>query len=153
MPRRNFRLQTLLNHKQQIEEQHTVELARLAGEEQRARDELELLRAEERKQLAALAELVRKGAVDTHKYATASAYIERLGAAIAEQIEAVQALAQAAETQRDELVDVMKERRSLERLRDRQQAEAAVEESRREGRQVDDLTSSRYARRGSEGTA
>lgn len=150
---RPFRLQTLLNHKQQIEEQHTVELARLAGEEQRAREELELLRAEERKQIAALAELVRQGAVDTHRYATAAAYIERLEAAIAEQIEAVQSAAQVAEAQREELVDVMKERRSLERLRDRQQAEAAVEESRREGRQVDDLTSSRYARRGSEGTA
>ena len=52
---------------------------------------------------------------------------------------------------RDQLVEILREKQSLEKLKRRQAAEAALRENRREAKDADDMTSARFQRRTLEG--
>ncbi len=150
MPR-PFRLQSLLEHKRQQEERQTLELAALDAEFRRVREALEALRREEDEQLRQIAAMAGGGPLDAEQYRTAMSYLDRLGGAIARQADALTEAEGRVLESRDALVGTLKEKRSLERLRERHATAADLEEGRREAGRVDDITSARYARRAGEG--
>lgn len=149
----DFRLQPLLDHKRQQEEQKTLELARLADEERRAREALDAMRREEQAHLRALESLARQGAIDPGRYQATTMYLEYLHRAIDRQTGLLDGVMADVDGRRLELQHLLKEKRSLERLRERRAEEAALDEARREARRVDEQTTARHVRRaaGAEG--
>ena len=148
---RPFRLQSLLEHKRQQEEQQTLALASLDAQYRAVREALEALRLEEEQQLVQIATLAQGGRLDAEQYRTAISYLDRLEGSIAQQTEALTEAEERVLESRDALVGILKEKRSLERLREKHATEATLEEGRREAGRVDDITSARYARRAGEG--
>lgn len=147
---RPFRLQSLLEHKRQQEEQQTLLLAALDAQYRDVRQSLDLLRREEDEQMGRIAALARGGRLDAAQYHAAISYLDRLEGSIAEQTDLLQAAEQRVLESRDALIGILKEKRSLERLHEQRDAEAEIEDGRREARQVDEMTSARYIRRAAE---
>jgi flagellar FliJ protein len=143
-----FRLQPLLDHTEQREERKTRELAALAAEARLAQEALETLHQEREERLRAL-EATRGRGFDAMAYERAVQYLEHLAYSIDRQSALLDEVTARVLGSRDELLEILREKRSLERLREHREADEALEEGRREARTVDDMTSARYARRAS----
>lgn len=141
-----FRLQSLLDYRRQLEEEQTRALAEVTAEEQRVRDAIAALDRQREDQTAGLAALMTQGTFDAEGYAQRAAYLDAIGLALDQQALALAAAAERVRERREALVEALKDRRVLERLRDRQAEEAAIEDNRHEARDVDDLTTSRHQR-------
>ncbi|MEX2446435.1 MAG: flagellar export protein FliJ [Dehalococcoidia bacterium] len=148
---RHFRLQSVLEHKQQQEQQQARALSALEVACARTRAALDALRSEEEEQLGRIADIARGGPLDPEAYRTATSYLGSIEGSIAEQRTALTEAEERAVEGRDALLAILKEKRSLERLRERQGAEADRDDARREASRVDEFTSARYARRAVEG--
>jgi len=141
-----FRLQSLLEHKQALEEECMRVLAEHELARRRAVDTLEILHEAQETQLRHLEDLARAVRFDAEISRDATAYLGRIEHSITVQREAlVEAEARVAES-REALVEVLKEKRALERLREQHIETTAREEGRREARAVDDITTARYTR-------
>lgn len=141
-----FRFQPLLEHTEQREERKTLELAALTAEERLARDALATLRAELERQLRDI-EATYGDAFDPRQYQQAVAYLDHLAHSIDRQSALLAEVSGRVLESRDQLLDILREKRSLERLREREATEEALEDDRREARTVDEMTTARFARR------
>lgn len=146
-----FRLEQVLRHAQRQEEQKQLELKSLAGEERRLRDQLASLRDRERAQIRSLIDGGRDGPIDPAEMDDALAYLDAIAGRIGERLGAVEGVKTRVTESREQLVELLKETRTLENLKQQAAAEAAADERRREARATDDLTSARFARRRREG--
>lgn len=144
MSDRPFRFEPLLNLAEQREEQQTLVLATVMAEEQAARATLVALEAEREQAYAQFARP--DGPIDAEQYLAAIAYAERLGREMEAQREVIADAAQRVAEARDALMEVVRERRSFEHLKDQDEAAAAQEEGRREASAQDDLNMTRHAR-------
>lgn len=142
-----FRLQALLEHKQRLEEQQMLVLAERDGERRRACDVLETLREAEAAHLQHLDTLASRRDVDACEQRDAVAYLARLEASITLQREVIAEAEGRVQEARDGLVEILKEKSALDRLREQHVLDEVREEGRREARVVDEITSARYARR------
>ena len=141
-----FRLQSLLEHKQQQEEQSMRFLADREAARRRASDTLEMLREAEEAQLRHLEDLSRAVRFDAEISRDATSYLGRIERSIAAQHDVIaEAEARVLES-RDALVEILKEKRALERLREQYLETTAREEGRREALVVDEITTARYTR-------
>jgi len=146
-----FRLEQVLRVARSKEEQAQQHLAQLAAERELAQAQLRALREQEWQQLTALRDdRGQVGSLDPAEHDQARAYLEQLASWIVERAGQVAAVEDQVSASRGELLELLRERRSLERLKERQLAEQAREGERREQRQADDATSNRFARRGRE---
>lgn len=141
-----FRLRSLLEYRRQVEDDQARALAGVTAEEQRIREAIMAINRHREEQTSALAALMGGGALDTEGYAHHATYLDALGLALDQQATALQAAMVQVSERRAALVEALKDRRILERLRDRQAEEAAVENGRIEARDVDDLVMSRHQR-------
>lgn len=141
-----FRLQALLDYRRQLEDEQMRALAEVTVEEQRVRDAITALDRHREEQTAALAALVAGGTFDAEGYTQRAAYLDAIGLALDQQAAALEAAAARVRERREALVEALKDRRVLERLRDRQAEEAAVEGGRHEARGVDDMMMTRHQR-------
>ncbi|RJQ11860.1 MAG: flagellar export protein FliJ [Dehalococcoidia bacterium] len=141
-----FRLRSLLDYRRQLEDEQMRALAEVTAEEQRVRDAIAALDRHREDQTAALAALMTSGTFDAGGYTQRASYLEAIGIELDQQVAALEAAAARVSEQRAALVEALKDRRVLERLRDRQAAEAAIEDGRQEARVVDDMTTSRHQR-------
>lgn len=141
-----FRLQSLLDYRRQLEDEQMRALAEVTAEEQRVREAIAALDRHREDQTAALATLMTGGTFDAEGYTQRAAYLDAIGVALDQQAAALEAAAVRVSEQRAALVEALKDRRVLERLRDRQAEEAAIEDGRQEARVVDDMTTSRHQR-------
>ena len=133
-----------------MEEQQTLLLASLDAQYRAVRAALEALRREEDEQLRRIAELAQGGRLDAEQYRTAISYLGRLEGSIGEQSDALAAAEQRVLESRDARLGILKEKRSLERLHERRDAETDLADGRREARQMDEITSARHVRRAGE---
>lgn len=141
-----FRLQSLLDYRRQLEDGHALALAEVTAEEQRVRAAIAALDRHREEQTAALAALAGGGAFDTEGYTQRAAYLETIGQALGQQAAALEAAAARVRERRAALAEALKDRRVLERLRERQAEEGAVEDGRHEAREVDDMVMTRHQR-------
>ncbi len=141
-----FRLQSLLEFRRQVEDEHARALGEVLAEEQRIRDAIDALNLRREEQTTALAALMSVGRFDTEGYTQHAAYLDALGRTLDQHASALETAMALVVERRAALVEALKERRVLERLRDRQAEEAAVEDNRHEARDVDDLVMSRHHR-------
>jgi len=142
---RPFRFEPLLNLAEQREEQQTLALASVAAEERAASEALAALEAERERAYARFASSA--APVDASEYLATIAYADRLSREIEAQREVLAAAAVRVAEARGALMEVVRERRSFEHLRDQDEAAALQEEERREASTVDDLNMTRHARR------
>lgn len=150
MAAEGFRLEQVLRVARSKEEQAQQHLAQLAAERELAQAQLRALREQEWQQLTALRDRGQVGSLDPAEHDQARVYLEQLASWIVERAGQVAAVEDQVSASRGELLELLRERRSLERLKERQLAEQAREGERREQRQADDATSNRFARRGRE---
>jgi len=146
MARRPFRLQALLDHKRQLEEQRMLHLAECEAEWRQACEVLAMLRDAERDQLRDLEQIARASRLDVAQQRDATSYLQRLEVSMRAQGEVIADAERRVLESRDALVEILKEKRSLERLREQHVAETEREEGRREAGVVDEITSARYVR-------
>lgn len=140
-----FRFESLLELAEQREDEQTQVLSALSAQERAAREALHLLEVEREQAFAQFADPT--GRIDADQYRAALAYAELLTERIASQGVVVdEAVRQVAEA-RNALLEVVKERRSFEHLRDQDEATATELADRREASQVDDLNMARHNRR------
>jgi flagellar export protein FliJ len=140
-----FRFEPLLELVERREDEQTQVLASLSAEEHTAREQLRLLEVERERAFAQFA--TPSGPIDADQYRSAIAYAELLTERITTQQTAVDEAVARVTAARDSLLEVVKERRSFEHLRDQDEAAAAEIEDRREASQVDDLNMGRHNRR------
>ncbi|MDR0949054.1 MAG: flagellar export protein FliJ [Lachnospiraceae bacterium] len=90
---------------------------------------------------------LRKGSLKIHFIAENERAIESMTYFITEQTKRVESCQRATEEARQELSDVMKERKTYESLREKALEDFHVEENRQESKEVDELTSYTYGMR------
>jgi len=141
-----FRLQVLLDQKRRLEDEAMRALGAHEADLRRATETMEILREAEETQIRHLDDLARAARFDAEISADATAYLERIERSIAAHHDVIaEAEARVAES-RDALMEVLKEKRALERLREQHFETEAREEGRREAREADDITTARYTR-------
>ena len=142
----NFQLQNFLAVKEKLEEQHKVEFGMAISELERQKQKKAVLVTEKQDTLYAF----RKQAADKVRpteLAQYSGYVEVLKGRIeARQVKVDKADAFAAR-KRHELVESMKERKMLEKLKENAYESYLKDERRAEHRQVDEVVSYRYSSR------
>lgn len=143
-----FRFEPLLDRVQQREDEQTRVLAALAHEEQALRNVLAALEQEREIEWARFAD--RDGPLDAERHRVAMAYVQQLTERIETQRAAIEMARGRVAEARDALLEILKEKRSLERLREQDTAAAAIEEGRREANRVDDLNMTRHGRHGAD---
>ena len=143
---RTFRLQQVLEYRQQVEELKNQELAVLAQQRQIAEEALQLLHRQAEEQRDTLARQDAAGRLDPARRQRSLAYIEHVETVIVSQRDVCAALEERVQESRAQLVEVKKDTRMLERLRERRLAEIAREADRRATAEADDLTSQRFIR-------
>lgn len=121
-----------------------------ATEERQLREQIARLREQEQAQLRALSEGATSGAIAPRQQAQAMQYLNHLGGSIDAQLDVMaQVQAHVLET-REALITVLREKKTLEKLKQNQLAEQASERDRREANATDDMTAARFARRAKE---
>lgn len=146
MARFRFRLQRVLDLREQVVEARRVALAAALAREREVRQHLDALEGEMGRRLQALAVREREG-VTVAELAPIRRYLEWLG----QEREQAQTLLEAARAEvarrREELFRARQEARVLERLRERRLEQHRQDELRSELAQADDLVQSRFQRR------
>lgn len=146
MASKPFRLQALLDQKRRLEEQAMLALGALEGELHRATEALQFLHEAQETQLRHLDDLARSDRFDPTISADATAYLERIERSIVAQGQVIAETEVRVAEGRDALMEVLKEKRALERLREQHLETVAREEGRREAREADDISTARYTR-------
>jgi flagellar export protein FliJ len=143
--RKPFRLDPILSHKKRLEEIQQLRLARIREDHHRANSTLRDLEDNESKQLSSLAG-EQTGAVDTNAIQRRLAYIERIRGDRARQGQIVEQLEGQVEENRDHLVSILKDKKTLEQLKERERERTAEEARRRDANVTDEITMTRFAR-------
>jgi flagellar FliJ protein len=144
MPRFQFRLQQYLNVKEQIESQKELEYAKALRVVEEEKQKL----AEFRKRKDESVEKLRGSVAKTISPFEIRRYnnnIERLKHQIKVQQERLAAAEALAEQKRQELVQAMKERKALEKVKENAREEFLKETDLAERKQVDELVSFKYS--------
>jgi len=141
-----FRLQALLDYRHQLEERQMVRLGAVEAERGAAQDLLEELHLRREEQCRRLDQLGQAQSLDAYRMREAVAHLGLIEAAIARQREALQEVEARVDAQRDRLMEAVRDRRVLERLRDRQAAAARLESDRVEARRADEIVTGRFGR-------
>ena len=147
MRRFRFRLQSVLEHRLRQEEVAQVELSQAKTAQLKEENALQALHAAE---AAAIAELERQrftGRLDIEALQLGLGYLDALKGQILRQTHVVARAQQHAEAKRQELVARVQERKTLERLRERQLETFTREQNRLEAREADELVIMRHAHR------
>jgi flagellar export protein FliJ len=142
-----FRLDRVLDHKRQLEQERQRDLQTVTAEERRLLEELRALQQREREHIAALSDRTRRGGVDSKQLQAALAYIETVTRAIERQQRLLAECSAKVSTRREALLAALQEKQSLEMLKRKQQEADRLEANREEAKRIDDLTTNRYARR------
>ncbi len=153
MARFHFRLQPVLDHKQRQEDLAQVEMAQAQTAQLKEEGTLHQLNQAE---AAAISELERQrftGRLDIEALQLGLGYIDVLKAQILRQTQIVARAQQHTETKRQELVARVQERKTLEKLRERQLDTFTQEQNRIEARDADELVIMRHAHRRAVATA
>lgn len=145
-----FRLQALLDYRKQLEEQQMLRLATVEGERRAAQLLLDDIRDQREQQCRRLDRLAQERPLDAYRMREAVTYLGLIEAAIVGQAEVVREAEGRVQQERALLAGAMRDRRVLERLREKQTAAERLAADRAEARRTDELVTSRFGRFGAE---
>lgn len=146
MAKFTFRLQTVLEHKQRLEELAQLEHAQAQAAQVREESALQRLLQTERETVSELERQRFTGRLDIDSLQLGLGYLDVLKIQLQRQEQVVLRVRKNTDTKRDQLIQRMQERKALERLRERQRTAFVVEQNRIEANELDDLVIMRHAR-------
>jgi flagellar FliJ protein len=148
---RRFRLQSVLNYRQDIEEALQLELSVLVAEEQSARDRLQALRDDAARAMEGIVGFQTQARADVAIIEQGFVYLDVMARAVADQDAVVADAAARADAKRQQLVEAMQARKAMEKLKERHDRAFAAWADRVEQTRIDDMVTVRYNRRAAEG--
>ena len=148
---RRFRLQPVLNYRQDIEDALQLELSVLAAEEQSARDRLQALNDDATRAMEGIAGFQSQARADVAIIQQGFVYLDHMARAVTEQSAVVADAAARTDAKRQELVEAMQARKAMEKMKERHDRAYAAWADRVEQGRIDDMVAVRYNRRAAEG--
>jgi flagellar FliJ protein len=146
MPTFTFRLQTVLEHKQRLEEMAQLEHARAQAAQASEERSLGQLHDAEARGFSELERQRFQGRLDIESLQFGMSYLDVLKVQITRQAQIVERVGKATEAKRELLVGAMQERKALERLREKQLKDFTLEQTRRELVEQDEMAVMRHSR-------
>ena len=141
-----FRLQTVLEHKQRLEDMAQLEHAQAQASQAKEERALGQLREAEGRGFDELERQRFDGRLDIEALQFGMTYLDALKVQITRQAQVVDRVRKATEAKRERLVATMQDRKALERLREKQQQDFSLAESRREAAELDEMVVMRHSR-------
>ena len=135
-----FKMETVLKLRESIEEQKKNEFGKAAAELERQREKLKEIKQEQKRMIQEFHDMVKKH-IDSKKSDQYNKYIKLLDKRIEEQKAVVKKCEAIEEACRKELVEATKEKKKLEKLREKQYQQYLIEEKREEQKVTDELVS------------
>ena len=139
-----FRLQSILDYRAGLVDRARMEVGALQAREREEELVRERLQGEEQATHALAAALQVGGALDLAELTRLLASADAIEARIADQDEVVEACRREIDEATARLVELSKDAKALEKLRDRQQEEYVQEDARRERAETSELASLRH---------
>jgi flagellar export protein FliJ len=140
-----FPLQSVLNFKASTVDALEMEFAQLKANHERQKRMLLALTVAEQQEMDVLCQQQR-GELDCEDIKLRQLHLESLRRGVIEQTVRVEVAALEMETKREEMLEALKEYKTILKLRERHTAEVMKEMQRQEARVVDDIVSARYIR-------
>ncbi len=144
----SFRLQSVLNYKSSLVDNLETEFAQLRALRKSEEEALAHLEGIVQTHTASLQKQQKNGALNCQTIELHQKYLKFLGNHVARQKVQVAEAKAHVETKREVLVKTMQDQKTLEKLKDHHVSRELLAENRRESRVVDDLVTTRYARKG-----
>ena len=141
-----FKFEALLNHRRHQEEVCQKELAQIERQLADEKDKLRRLKGEKRDNIDSL-QIKQKNRFNVYDIILSANYIQLLSEKIAEQKQCVQKATRAANQKRSELISIVKKRKTLEKLKEKERLAYEQQMSREERKFMDDVASTRHARK------
>ncbi|MFN8455292.1 MAG: flagellar export protein FliJ [Anaerolineae bacterium] len=141
-----FRLQSVLNLKVSLVDNLEVEFAHLRVAYQQEVERLDNLQHRTTDEMELLSQQQQSGSLDCKDIQLRQQYLQRLVESIVQQNLRVKQAEQHMETKREELVKMMQDQKTLEKLREHHDAKQRQFLLRREAGMVDDIVTTRYGR-------
>ena len=139
-----FRLQSFLSLKEKLEDQRRLEYGRAMAALERERKKEAVLIKEKEDTIDEFTKMVQTK-IEPEKFTMLNIYIEIVKEKLVEQKKVVAEAERFAEEKRIVLVEAMREKETLQRLKEKDYEEFLVEEKRLEQRAVDEIVSYKYA--------
>ena len=146
-----FRLQTVLEHKQRLEDMAQLEHAQAQASQAKEERALGQLREAEGRGFDELERQRFDGRLDIEALQIGMTYLDALKVQITRQEQVVDRTRRATAAKRERLIVAMQERKALERLRETQQQAFTLEEARREAVAQDEMVVMRFPQRQAHG--
>jgi flagellar FliJ protein len=140
-----FRLQPVLDHRKRLEDQAKQEFAKAKSRELEAREELTNIECAFGEGQYEMAE-ARQDDIDLAEVSACQRYLNRLKTEMLNQNDLVATLHVVSEEKRTGVVDGMKSRKIVERLKQRQYEQFMIDINRLEQKQTDELATTRHRR-------
>jgi flagellar export protein FliJ len=147
MARFTFRFQSLLEHKQHLEEVTQVELAQVLARQQQEEGALQRLNRAENDAVGEMERQRFTGRLDVEALQVGLRFLDTIKTQIQRQEQIVTRAREQTAAKREQLVGFMQERQALEKLLERQRATFRLEQSRVEAREMDELVVMRHGHR------
>ena len=146
MPGFTFRLQNVLEYRASLADRARQELGVLQARVREAQEELATLHRFEQRALHALEDAQSTTALDLAEITRLLEYGEVLTARIGQQHREIAQRQQAADAQQERVIELAKDAKALEKLRERQLEEYQQEDARREQTETSEIAASRHQR-------
>lgn len=147
MATRQFSLQPALSYKERLEDVCQMALAEIEASYAREHSIFDLLSELERKGYRELEHQHRLGELDVAMISACFGDLQELQKKIERQLVILNDLAEKAERKREELIEISKEKKALERLKEKHERKVAQAMMRAENKFMDDIATSQFHRR------
>lgn len=146
MRRFQFRLETLLQHRRNVEERERTRFSRLSGELMGEVKRIEALRVRHAETLSELAPM-KLGDCDSREIAWFYRFLDRLTQEMEQTARRIEELEKKVEAQKQVMISATRDKKMIENLRTRRAKEFLVSSQREEQKSVDEIVVTRFARK------
>jgi len=135
-----FPLQKVLEYRKHLEDLRAIELGKVQAEKNKADEELQELKSNKEDALEkSTKEISNSKILDLNQLKISKDYLENLNGKIINQVQKISSLEEEVEKNRQELSEAMKERKIVEKLKDRFKERKKAEINRHENQKIDEV--------------
>lgn len=145
-----FRMQTILDHKLDLEEKEKEKLGKILAELERAKAYKQMLQQRRVQASQELKAKQRAGGIDVNELRRYTYYLKKLDNDIVEATLAIEQIKARERQQRQALLEAAMERKKYEKIKEKHQEEFEAEQAEKERKLIDELATVKFARRAQE---
>ena len=142
-----FRMQTILDHKLDLEEKEKEKLGKILGELERAKAYKVMLQRRRAQSSQELKDKQRAGGINVNELRFYTHYLKKLDNDIVEATLAIEQLKAREREQRQALLEAAMERKKYEKIKEKHKEEFEAEQADKERKLIDELATIKFARR------